>query len=84
MLFISIYVEIGTILDSIITSFFVFEDIQSNSMHLDSFSNRVEYHYIFREMSNEVGTFSEPVSMDTDKVSLALLNIIYFLRAFSN
>lgn len=67
-----------------VSSEFLFEDVQSNIMHLDSFSNRVEYHYIFREMSNEVGTFSEPISTDTGKVSLALLNILYYLRAFSN
>lgn len=67
-----------------ISSKLFFEDTQSEIINLSSFNNRIEYHYIFRDISNEVAVLKEPISTDNGKVGLAVLAILYYLRGSSS
>lgn len=63
-----------------ISSELFFEDAQSEIINLSSFDNRVEYHYIFRDMYNETATLKSPISTEEGKVGLAVLAMLYYLR----
>lgn len=63
-----------------ISSELLFEDAESHLMKLSSFQNRVEYHYIFRDMYNETATLRSPISTEEGKVGLAALVMLYYFR----
>ena len=63
-----------------ISSEIFFEDAESSLMKLSSFKNRVEYHYIFRDMNNETAELKSPISETEGKVGLAVLALLYYFR----
>lgn len=63
-----------------VTSELFFEDVDSGIMKLSSFQNRMEYHYIFRDMYNETATLQSPISVNEGKVGLAVLCMLYYFR----
>lgn len=68
-----------------ISSEIFFEDVKANGiMNLSSFNNSIEYHDIFRSMSNEIATFNAPIRTETRKTAMAVMTLIKYIRNISS